>query len=166
MKSFAEFKLYMLKGVHGLKRILSKYCGVFVTIYFYALIWFLAYLLYSKANSDMIQVGMFCLPILSGVLTFKCLLSYNLKEFLKKCFRYLWMSVLTFVILEIIIGVFRTLVLYSLGAVWATNAQLDLGEIFVLICAEFLHLGLSAIGMIASGCIALYRQIKIKNQAE
>ena len=72
------------------------------------------------------------------------------------------MSLLTFAILEIIIRLYQSLFLYSIGAVWATDAQLGLGELIALIFAQYLHIGLSVIGMIVSGCVSFYRQIKIK----
>ena len=146
-----------------MKRILSHYCGAYVTAYFYISIGLLACLWRSRLlSSDIIGVLTFCFPIVSGVLTFVFLMSHNVKEFFEKFFRYLWMSLLTFVILEIIIGIYRSLFFYSLGAVWATDAQLGLGEIFSLIIAELFHLGLSVIGIIGSGCVSFYRQRKIK----
>lgn len=146
-----------------MKRIISHYCGVVVTLYFYITIGLLSYLWRSTLlHSDIIQILTFCLPIVSGVLTFIFLRSYNLKEFFKKCLKYLLMSLLTFAILEIIIRLYQSLFLYSLGAVWATDAQLGLGEIVLLIVFELVHLGLCITGMIFSGCVSFYRQIKIK----
>lgn len=153
----------MAKGVHKLKRIISHYCGVVVTLYFYIAIGLLSYLLRNQLLNGSMEIFAFVMPIVSGIITFIFLKSSNLKDFFKKCFRYLWMSFVTFVILEIIIRLYQTLLLYSLGAVWATDAQLGLGEIFLLIVSELVHLGLCITGMIASGCVSLYQQ-KIKNQ--
>ena len=122
----------------------------------------LSYLLRNQLLNGGMEIFAFALPIVSGVITFIFLKSYNLKEFFKKCFRYLWMSLLTFAILEIIIRLYQSLFLYSLGAVWATDAQLGLGEIFLLIVSELVHLGLCITGMVVSGCVSFYRQIKIK----
>ncbi|MBP3448047.1 MAG: hypothetical protein J6K51_03395 [Clostridia bacterium] len=145
-----------------MKRILSHYCGVFVTLYFYITIGLLSYLLRNQLLNGCIEIFAFSLPIVSGVITFIFLKSYNLKDFFKRCFRYLWMSLLTFVILEIIIRLYQSLFLYFLGAVWATDVQLGLGEIFLLVVSELVHLGLCITGMIVSGSVSFYRQIKIK----
>ena len=146
-----------------MKRIISHYCGVVVTLYFYITIGLLSYLLRNQLLNGSIEIFAFALPIVSGIITFIFLKGSNLKEFFKKCFRYLWMSFVTFVILEIIIRLSQLLFLYSLGAVWTTDAQLGLGEIFLLIISELVHLVLCITGMIASGCVSLYQQ-KIKNQ--
>ena len=134
-----------------------------MTIYFYIAIELLCYLLKNQMlSSNIVHILGFGLPVISGIITFIFLKSYNLKEFFKKCFRYLWMSLLTFVICEMIIRLYQSLFLYSLGAVWAIDAQLGLGEMFLLIVSELVHLGLCVLGMISSGCISLYRQMKVK----
>lgn len=148
----------MAKGGLKLKRVLSHYCGVFVTIYFYIIMGFLSYLLRNHLLNSVIEIFVFALPIASGIISFIFLKSYNLKDFFKKCFRYIWMSVVTFVILEIIIRLYQSLFLYSLGAVWTADAQLGLGEMILLIASELTHLGLCIIALIAAGCVSLYRQ--------